>query len=93
MTRAIFLITATVLSACTQSGPGGSINDADLQGSCEALVVAETGTRPSDVSAVSTQTEPSGSVTTISVAGAAAPWLCYADFAGVITGVEYSQEG
>ncbi|WP_170547200.1 hypothetical protein [Ruegeria arenilitoris] len=94
MTRpAFFLITAAGLAACTQPGPSTAVSEADLQGSCEALVSAETGVRPEDVSAVSTKTEPTGSVTTLSVVGAQAPWLCLSDPFGVITGVEYSQEG
>ncbi|SLN74125.1 hypothetical protein [Ruegeria meonggei] len=93
MRSALFLTVAVALSACNQPSPANTVTEAELQGSCEALVSAETGVRPDDVSAISTQTQPSGSVTTLSVAGAQAPWLCRADPFGVITGVEYSQEG
>lgn len=93
MRPVFFMIAAAALTACTQPPAQTSVSETDLQGSCEALVSAETGVRPDDVSAVSTQTQPTGSVTTLSVAGAQAPWLCRADPFGVITGVEYSQEG
>ncbi|WP_299950616.1 hypothetical protein [uncultured Ruegeria sp.] len=88
-----FLLPALfAISACATGG-GSDSAQADLQASCEALVSAETGTQPSGVSAISTQSEPTGTVTTVSVAGAQAPWLCRADATGVVTGVEYSQEG
>lgn len=93
MRPALYLIAAVGLSACTQPSPNNAISESELQGNCEALVSAETGVRPQDVNAISTQTEPTGSVTTLSVAGAQAPWLCLSDPFGVITGVEYSQEG
>ena len=93
MKPAFYLIVASVLSACTQPATGVSVSESDLQGSCEALVSAETGVRPEDVSAISTKTDPTGSVTTLTVVGAQAPWLCRADPFGVISGVEYSQEG
>ncbi len=81
-----------VLAACASSGSSDSAQ-ADLQASCEALVGAETGTGPDGVKAISTQSGPTGSVTSVFVAGAEAPWLCRADPTGVVTGVEYSREG
>ncbi|MEW2918163.1 hypothetical protein AB1A64_13905 [Ruegeria sp. ANG10] len=93
MRPALYLIAAVGLSACSHPSPNNAVSDSELQGSCEALVSAETGVRPQDVSAISTQAAPTGSVTTLSVAGAKAPWLCMSDPFGVITGVEYSQEG
>lgn len=78
------------LGACATSGPSP---EADLQASCEALVAAETGTQPDGVRATSTQSGPTGSVTSVFVAGAEAPWLCRADATGVVTGVEYSRQG
>ncbi len=92
MKLSFFLPALFALSACA-TGQTSESAQADLQASCEALVAAETGTQPGGVSAVSTRVEPTGSVTTVSVAGAAAPWLCRADATGVVTGVEYSQEG
>lgn len=83
---------AIPLTACTQGAPSGPSTQ-DIQGSCEALVAAETGVRPEEVNAISTQPDPTGTTTTVSVGGAQAPWLCYADSGGVVTGVEYSQEG
>jgi hypothetical protein len=56
-------------------------------------VSAETGVQAADVNAVSTESVPTGTITTIEVTGAQAPWLCLADATGVIIGVEYSQEG
>ncbi len=79
-----------ILAACAQNG---ATADADLEASCEALVAAETGVRPDGVNAISTQTVPTGSITTVSVEGAVAPWLCRSDAGGVVTSVEYSQEG
>ncbi|WP_170377465.1 MULTISPECIES: hypothetical protein [Ruegeria] len=93
MRPALYLIAAVGLSACTQKSMGNAVSETDLQGSCEALVSAETGVGPKDVNAISTRSEPTGSVTTLSVAGAQAPWLCMSDPFGVITGVQYSQEG
>ncbi len=93
MKPVFFMIAAAGLYACTQNVPDTSVSEADLQGSCEALVSAETGVDPDGVTVVSTQAEPTGSVTTLTVVGAQAPWLCRADPFGVITGVEYSQEG
>ncbi|KIC39936.1 hypothetical protein RA27_16695 [Ruegeria sp. ANG-R] len=88
-----YLIPALLaLSACAPGGASDSAQ-ADLQASCEALVGAETGTGPAGVKATSTQTGPTGSVTSVFVAGAEAPWLCRADATGVVTGVEYSREG
>lgn len=85
------LVAATLMSlaACAP----GATDFTDLQASCEALVAAETNRRPVDVRAISTMTEPTGTVTQVDVAGAPAPWLCRADASGVVTGVEYSQEG
>ena len=80
------------LSACATGGANDAAQ-ADLQASCEALVGAETGTGPSGVKAISTQSGPTGSVTSVFVAGAEAPWLCRADATGVVTGGEYSREG
>ena len=37
--------------------------------------------------------DASGTITTVEVVGAQAPWLCLADATGVVIGVEYSQEG
>lgn len=87
MKPVLSIMILVVCGACAGS------SETDLQASCEALVAAETGTRPGDVRALSTDTEPGGSVTTVSVTGAQAPWLCRADPSGVVTGVEYSQEG
>ncbi len=81
-----------VLAACASSGSSDSAQS-DLQASCEALVGAVTGTAPDGVKAISTQSGPTGSVTSVFVAGAEAPWLCRADPTGVVTGVEYSREG
>ncbi len=80
------------LSACAP-GSAKDAAEADLQASCEALVGAETGTGPDGVKAMSTQSSPTGSVTSVFVAGAEAPWLCRADPTGVVTGVKYSREG
>ncbi len=79
--------------ACAPNSQTGSGTETDLEASCEALVAAETGRGPGDVSTLSTQSSPTGTVTSVSVAGADAPWLCRADAGGVITGVGYSQEG
>lgn len=88
-----FLLPALfAVSACATGGSSDSAQ-ADLQASCEALVGAETGTGPDGVKAISTQSGPTGSVTSVFVAGAEAPWLCRADATGVVTGVEYSREG
>lgn len=81
------------LPACSPDGAAEKARIADLQAGCEALVVAETGTRPEDVRAMSTQSDPTGTTTTISVTGASAPWLCRADPSGVILDVEDSQDG
>ncbi|NVO57515.1 hypothetical protein HW561_17090 [Rhodobacteraceae bacterium B1Z28] len=92
--KTVCLLTALIaLTACTGGVSQGQSAKEDLQASCEALVGAETGARPADVSTISTQTEPTGSVISVSVTGAAAPWLCRADASGVITGVEEGQEG
>ncbi|WP_282169928.1 hypothetical protein [Ruegeria atlantica] len=92
MKQAILFVVGAMLSACTQGGGQGS-SETDLQGSCEALVSAETGVQAADVNVVSTESVPTGTITTIEVTGAQAPWLCLADATGVIIGVEYSQEG
>lgn len=82
------------LLALTACAPGAEdAARADLEASCEALVGAETGTGPSGVNVISTQSEPTGTVTSVFVAGAEAPWLCRADPTGVVTSVEYSREG
>lgn len=78
--------------ACSHSDVGESPGSVDLQASCEALIVAETGVRPSEVTALSTRSEATGTVTTVSVAGAATPWLCRADISGVILGAEPGQD-
>lgn len=88
---AYVLVALTSLVACT-AGDRSDAN-ADLKASCEALVAAETGRRPGDVTALATQPDPTGSVTAVSVIGADAPWLCRADPAGVVTGVEFSRSG
>lgn len=80
---------ALTLLSCSQNGR----SEADLQASCEALVVAETGVQADGVRATGTRVEPTGSVTTVRVEGAAAPWVCRADATGVVTGVEFSQGG
>ncbi|SDX56992.1 hypothetical protein SAMN05444358_107115 [Ruegeria halocynthiae] len=87
-----FIPALLMLSACAFGGADDA-EQADLQASCEALVGAETDTGPSGVKAISTQSDPTGSVTSVFVAGAEAPWLCRADATGVVTGVEYSREG
>ena len=81
-----------ILSAC---GNGSSSGDdtAILQDSCEALVAAETNVQPSAVKAITTKDVPGGTLTTVEVTGAVAPWLCAADPTGVIQGIEFSQEG
>lgn len=84
------LVILSVLAACGQTGESDL---SDLQASCEAWVAAEIGVSPSEIQATSTKDDPTGSVTTVTVTGAEAPWLCLADPAGVITGVEYAQEG
>ncbi len=83
---------AIPLTACTQGASEGP-STKDLEGSCEALVAAETGVRSEEVNAISTQPDPTGTTISVSVAGAQAPWLCFVDSSGVVTGVEYSQEG
>ncbi|WP_170419078.1 hypothetical protein [Ruegeria atlantica] len=92
MNRVFLFVVGATLSACTQGGGQGS-SETSLQGSCEALVSAETGVQAADVNAVSTESVPTGTITTVDVAGATAPWLCLADATGVVIGVEYSQEG
>ena len=94
MIRARYAILAVLLPvACAPAGSDGRQDNSDLQASCEALVAARTGTRPQDVQALSTTSEPTGSTTKVAVTGADAPWLCRADASGVVTDVEYSQEG
>lgn len=94
MTRLKIILLAVVgLSACTHPGSNTAVSESDLHGSCEALASAETGVRPGDVSAISTQTQPTGSATAVSLTGAQASWLCLADPFGVISGVEYGREG
>ncbi|WP_170469496.1 hypothetical protein [Ruegeria arenilitoris] len=88
MRSAIFCVAAATLSACAQGA-----SETPLQASCEALVSAETGVQAADVKATSTESVPTGTITTVEVAGAQAPWLCLADATGVVIGVEYSQEG
>ncbi|WP_299083572.1 hypothetical protein [uncultured Ruegeria sp.] len=92
MNRLYYVSILFVLGACAP-GTQSSSDVSDLQASCEALVSAQTGVRASDVTAVSTQSVPTGSVTTVSVVGVEAPWLCQAGPTGVVFGVEYSQEG
>ncbi|WP_170561242.1 hypothetical protein [Ruegeria atlantica] len=92
MKRVVLFVAVATLSACTQGGGQGPSETA-LNASCEALVSAETGVRADDVNATSTESGPTGTTTTVEVAGAQAPWLCFADVTGVVIGVEYSQEG
>lgn len=88
------VIGASVLAVLAACGNGGGNDEVTiLQDSCEALVAAEVGVQPRDVRAVATDQHPGGTLTTVEVAGAAAPWLCRADASGVILGVEFSQEG
>lgn len=91
MTRVFMIGAALFLSACAPVG--SDRKGSDLQASCEALVSAETGVASGDVHATSTQSEATGTLVSVSVAGAEAPWICRADASGVITDVEYSQEG
>ncbi|MBO9445417.1 hypothetical protein [Ruegeria sp. R14_0] len=88
MRSAILCVAAVTLSACAQG-----TSETPLQASCEALVSAETGVQAADIKATSTESVPTGTITTVEVAGAQAPWLCLADATGVVIGVEYSQEG
>jgi len=88
MRSAIFCVATVTLSACAQGA-----SETPLQASCEAWVAAETGVQASDIKATSTESVPTGTITTVEVAGAQAPWLCLADATGVVIGVEYSQEG
>lgn len=92
MKQVMLIVAGATLAACTQGAGKGSTETA-LQASCEALISAETGVRAADVNAVSTESVPTGTITTVEVAGAQAPWLCLADATGVVIGVEYSQEG
>ncbi|MCG7522139.1 hypothetical protein [Ruegeria sp. Ofav3-42] len=92
MKRAMLIVAGATLVACTQGG-GKSSSGTALQASCEALISAETGVQAADVNTVSTESVPTGTITTVEVAGAQAPWLCLADAAGVVIGVEYSQDG
>ncbi|WP_170608443.1 hypothetical protein [Ruegeria arenilitoris] len=92
MNRFFSISILCVLGACAPDSQS-SVDITDLQASCEALVSAQTGVNARDVAAISTKSLPTGSVTTVSVAGAAAPWLCEAGPTGVVFGVEYSEEG
>lgn len=76
-----------LLAACGQNSLKGPSDETTLQASCEALVSAESGTRIDDVKAQETQTNPTGSVTTVLVEGQSDPWTCSADQIGVITSV------
>nr|WP_170542054.1 hypothetical protein [Ruegeria arenilitoris] len=89
MYRLIASATLMLVFGCTQD----TADNSTLQASCEALVAAEANRSPADVQALSTTAEPAGTVTQVAVAGAQAPWLCRADPSGVVTGVEYSQQG
>lgn len=89
----LFFAILLIVSACTPGGTSGPTDYSDLQASCEALVAAEANRNPADVRALSTTADPIGTVTQVAVDGAQAPWLCRADPGGVVTGVEYSQEG
>ncbi|MDP5218193.1 hypothetical protein Q5Y75_13265 [Ruegeria sp. 2205SS24-7] len=80
------------LAACVDGASGGD-DHTILQDSCEALVAAEANLQPGAVHAISTTDVPGGTLTTVEVAGAVAPWTCAADPTGVILGVEFSQEG
>ncbi|MEX0351428.1 MAG: hypothetical protein AB3N15_18545 [Paracoccaceae bacterium] len=82
----------TLLAACGGGSSGGD-EYTILQDSCEALVAAEANVQPGAVKAISTSNVPNGTLTTVEVAGAVAPWTCAADPTGVILGVEFSQEG
>lgn len=76
-----------LLVACGQSNLQGSGDETTMQASCEALVSAESGVRIDAVKAQETQTNPTGSVTTVLAEGQSDPWLCSADQTGVITSV------
>ena len=79
-------ITILTLAACAPSGsdPKSII---ELKAECEAMIAAETGTRPSSVTAVSAVPDVNGSTITVSVPGSDVPWICRADTAGVIEGI------
>lgn len=64
-----------------------------IRAACGAAVSAQTEVAESDIKATMTTPEVEGALTSVSALGAVAPWNCRADFAGVVTGVEFSREG
>jgi uncharacterized lipoprotein len=78
------------LAACSSSGSDRKSKN-ELQAECEALVAAETQTRPADVKTISAVPDATGSTVTVSVPGSEVPWVCRADPAGVIEGIGFLQ--
>lgn len=90
------LIISGGLAACdttTVSRPIESTDYSALQASCEVSIAGEANVAASEVAATSTIPTNTGTLTTVSLLGAAAPWNCRANEAGTITSIEYSEEG
>jgi hypothetical protein len=80
-----------ILGVVVACGSTSKQEQSALQESCEALVAAESVTRPSGVETVSIDADSAGTSLTVSVAGSTTLWRCRADASGAIVSVEAIQ--
>ena len=91
----LFVVTA-LLAACdagTTTNPSIVQDHITLHVSCELAVAEQANVSANEANAISTVSTDTGTLTTVSLQGAVAPWNCRADSSGSITSIEYSQEG
>lgn len=84
------------LSACETATPTSApsvSNNSTVHSTCETAVASQANVPVSETIATTTEPTDVGTLTTVILKGAEAPWNCRANIDGVITSVEYSQEG
>jgi hypothetical protein len=91
----IVVVTA-LLAACdagTTTNPSIVPDSTTLNASCVTAVAEQANVSANEVNAISTVSTDTGTLTTVSLQDAVAPWNCRADSSGTITSIEYNQEG
>ena len=72
---------------------GGDISTPNIGFVCRSAVAGEANVSIVETSAGAILTTSSGYQMDVLLTGAEAPWLCFTDFSGIVSSVEFTQEG
>lgn len=83
------LIATLLIAACAPPSPSATASDA-AERSCRAAIAGKVGVPAAEVTILEVSAGETGIEARATVAGAKAPWACFADRTGAVRGVTYT---